>query len=262
MRKYVLTAALVAVALPLTPAMARQMNGYTVRSTVMRAGPDYDYPAVRRVRSNADVTVYGCLRDWSWCDVSYRYDRGWVARRDLAVAYQGRRRGINAYMGIGILSFMFGDYWDNHYRSRPFYSERPRWEQHYQSRYRPEWGPRYRGPSVAPQPRQPAPQQRRPAPQQHRPGMDGQQRMTPMPQRQPAPGVPRVAPQQHQPGAVQRQTPPTQRQAAPKRPVQPNSQAAPGNVTKGTGQAPVQPKKDGKQWPPQDQHDKDHKPQN
>ena len=48
MRKYILTAALVVAGLPLTPAMARQMDGYVVRSTLMRAGPDYDYPAERR----------------------------------------------------------------------------------------------------------------------------------------------------------------------------------------------------------------------
>jgi hypothetical protein len=91
------------------------------------------------------VAVYGCLRNWSWCDVGYRSDRGWVAGRLLAADYRGRRRSVVSiapYLSILVLSFRFGDYWDNHYRSRPFYSDRDRWERHYYDNYRPEWGPR------------------------------------------------------------------------------------------------------------------------
>jgi uncharacterized protein YraI len=33
-------------------------------------------------------------------------------------------------MGIGILSFMIGSYWDDNYRSRPFYGQRNRWARH------------------------------------------------------------------------------------------------------------------------------------
>lgn len=251
MRKYMLTAALVAVGLPLTPAMARQMNGYTVRSTVMRAGPEYDYPAVQRLRADTGVIVYGCLRDWSWCDVSNSYDRGWVVGSDVVVNYQGRRRTITSTLGIGILSFMFGSYWDSHYRSRPFYSQRPRWEQQYNNNFRPEWGTRPRAPSLAPQ--------------QPQPRAGAQQRITPqrqaVPQRQTAPIAPRITPRQRQPGAVQRQNSPTQRQVAPIRQVQPNQQAAPGNGNRGKSQAPGQQKKGGQQGNPQDQQNKGHKSQ-
>ena len=194
MRKLTLAAALVAVVLPMTPAMAREMDGYTVRSTWMRAGPDFDYPAVQRLRANVGVTVYGCLRNWTWCDVGTRYDRGWVRGRDLVVNYGGRRRGISANLGLGILSFVFGSYWDSHYRSRPFYSERPRWEQQYTNRYRPEWGPRPTAPSVTPQP--------------YRPRVDQQPRPTPhtqpAPQQTYAPTAPRSVPQV-QPGANHQQ---------------------------------------------------------
>ena len=200
MRKLTLAAALVAVVLPMTPAMAREMNGYTVRSTVMRAGPDYDYPVVLRLRANAGVTVYGCLRNWDWCDVGTRYDRGWVRGRDLVVNYGGRRRGISANVGLGILSFVFGSYWDSHYRSRPFYSERPRWEQQYTNRYRPEWGPRPTPPTVTPQ---------------YRPRVDQQPRQVPHVQPTPrqtyAPTAPRSVPQV-QPGANNPQHKPNQGQ--------------------------------------------------
>ena len=155
MRKYLLTAALVAIGLPLSPAVARQMDGYVVRTTMMRAGPDYDYPAVQRLRRDSEVTVYGCLRDWNWCDVSNRYERGWVPRQNIVVSYRGRRRYVGSSMGILILSFSFNNYWDSYYRDRPFYSQRPRWEQHYNNNYRPSWGPRSTAPRVEPQQRQP-----------------------------------------------------------------------------------------------------------
>lgn len=176
MRKYALTAAVLAACLPLTPAMARSMQGYTVRSTTMFAGPDYNYPSVQGLRRDTGVRVYGCLRDRSWCDVSDRVGRGWVAGNDIVVTYQGRRQIIVRTMGIGILSFTFGSYWDSHYRSRPFYNQRPRYEQQYYTNHRPQWGPRpapphferNRGPQYQAAPRQ-APQQPHPAPARQQP---------------------------------------------------------------------------------------------
>ena len=147
MRKLLITAALIAAALPLSPAMARQMTGYTVRPTEILSGPDDEYPTVRDLNSGTRLTVFGCLSDWSWCDVSYRYDRGWIAGEDLSISYQGRRSAITPYLGLGILSFAFGTYWDNHYRGRPFYSDRSRWQQSYTQHYRPEWGGRPQGQS-------------------------------------------------------------------------------------------------------------------
>jgi hypothetical protein len=44
------------------------------------------------------------------------------------------------YMGLGILAFSFGAYWDDHYRGRPFYADRGRWQQSYTQNYRPAWG--------------------------------------------------------------------------------------------------------------------------
>jgi len=123
----------------------RTTTGYTVRRAWMRTGPDYYYPRLRRIKSGRAVRIYGCLRDWSWCDVSYQYDRGWIPGRDIAVSYQGRRHSVDTIaprVGIGILSFVFNVYWDNHYRDRDFYRERDRWERQYQQNYRPVWGPR------------------------------------------------------------------------------------------------------------------------
>lgn len=243
MRKYMLTAALIVAALPLSAlptsaASAREMSGYIVRTTVMRAGPDYDYPAVQRLRRDTRVMVHGCLRDWNWCDVSNRYDRGWVARRDIEVSYQGRRRYIGSSMGIFILSFSFGNYWDSYYRGRPFYSQRPRWQQHYTNNYRPAWGPRSSAPIVTPQ--------------QGQPGWGGGRGGRPQGQvvtpRQNVPLAPQLAPQQRQPtmggqrgGRPQSQAGPNtpqQPQARPEPRGNPNPQAAPdaGNQGQRRGQ--------------------------
>ncbi|GAA0302109.1 hypothetical protein GCM10009087_09830 [Sphingomonas oligophenolica] len=191
MRKVIFATALAALAVPAAPALAQHaMVGYTIRSTSMRAGPDFDYPIVRRIARNARVDVYGCLRDRSWCDVGYRYDRGWIFGRDLVVDDRGRRRGIVDYSGIGVLSFIFGSYWDSHYRGRSFYTERPRWERRYYDNYRPNWGPRPQTP--------PAYQQHRGQPVQ--PVRPGAMR-PPVPMRpQPQPAQPRpVQPQPFHP---------------------------------------------------------------
>lgn len=143
-RKSIAAAVLVAGA-ALVPAAAQAATGFTTQPTQLRAGPDYDYPTIRMINPDRRVEIFGCLNDWSFCDVGYRSDRGWVDARDVAVDYRSRRaRLVDAgpYVGIGFLSFSFGNYWDNYYRGRPFYNDRGRWERHYHDKYRTSWGPR------------------------------------------------------------------------------------------------------------------------
>lgn len=183
MRRFILTTALVALTMPFFPAMAeRGTAGFTVRSTNMRAGPDFDYPTVRRVGRNARINIYGCLNDRSWCDASYRSDRGWVSSNDLAVNYQGRRRNMSSYLGIGLATFIFSNYWNDYYRGRPFYAERSRWERHYYDNYQPRWGPR-------PNPPQAYQQQNRPPVQQGRPDFGPRPQTTTPAAPQPHPGM-------------------------------------------------------------------------
>jgi uncharacterized protein YraI len=123
----------------------RSAVGYTLRRSWIYAGPDYDYPRLFTISYGRQVNIHGCLRDWSWCDISFRSDRGWIPGREIAANYRGRRRSVNMvapYLGIGILSFRFGNYWDEHYRDRSFYRERDRWERRYNQNYKPNWGPR------------------------------------------------------------------------------------------------------------------------
>ncbi len=142
MRSIMTMAALVAAAVPLAPAAAQTTSAYTVSAARLYAGPQRDYPGVRYVSRGVRVSLHGCLRDWSWCDVTYRSNRGWIVGNALRISYAGRRRNLAAEMGIGVISFSFGSYWDNYYRGRSFYGNRDRWQTQYQTGYRPEWGVR------------------------------------------------------------------------------------------------------------------------
>lgn len=217
MRSLLFVTTFAVLALPAAPVLAqRATTGYTVRATSLRAGPAYDYPLVRRVARNAGVDVYGCLRDRSWCDVGYRSDRGWMPARDLVVDYRGRRQGISLYPGIGVLTFIFGSYWDSHYRNNRFYADRPRWERQYYDKYQNAWGPRPQTPPAYRQPGRPPVQPGRPRPQLQQPQPQGH------PQRQPQ-FQPRPQPQpQFQPRQLH--------------------QGGPNPVPTGPGVAPVNPR--------------------
>lgn len=105
-------------------------DGYTIKSTNLRAGPDRDYPVVSRIPEGAPVQVEGCVNDWTWCDVSFGPDRGWAYAGNIAYPYEGRRVSIlesGAYMGLAVVPFAVGPYWDTYYRGRPWYGRRSYW---------------------------------------------------------------------------------------------------------------------------------------
>jgi len=105
-------------------------EGYLTSSVSLRAGPDSSYPRVVRLHGGTTVEIEGCVDDLSWCDVSDGEDRGWVSANYLQEEYEGRRVLVPSYgvrIGIPIVGFVFGDYWDHHYRSRSWYHDRDRW---------------------------------------------------------------------------------------------------------------------------------------
>jgi uncharacterized protein YraI len=123
----------------------RTARGYILRRSWVQAGPDASYPRLGIAAPRTPVVIYGCLRNWSWCDISVRANRGWVFGQNIAVTYQGRRQGLASVapmMGIGVLSFTISNYWNDHYRTRPFYQQRQQWERHYDQTYQSAWGPR------------------------------------------------------------------------------------------------------------------------
>ena len=140
MRLIMAMAALVAVAVPLAPVAAQPKPGFAASATRLHAGPMRDFPSVGTVSRGARVRVFGCLLDWSWCDVAYRADRGWIMADTLLVKHHKRRILVAPDLGIEVTAFVFEPYWSSHYRGYPFFNQRQFWETRYVTDYRPEWG--------------------------------------------------------------------------------------------------------------------------
>lgn len=112
------------------PAGAWAAPGYVTGNVNLRAGPEVDYPAVLTIPAGSTVDIQGCLEDYGWCDVIAGGNRGWVAGNYIQYEYEQRRVFVPDYgprIGIPIITFAIGSYWDSYYRGRPFYSQRDRW---------------------------------------------------------------------------------------------------------------------------------------
>jgi uncharacterized protein YraI len=113
-----------------TPAPAHAADGYVTGNVSLRAGPAPDYPLIALIPAGTEVDVQGCTEGWEWCDVIAYDNRGWVAGNFVEYEYQDQPVLLPAYgaqIGIPIVTFVIGSYWDNHYRGRPFYRDRDRW---------------------------------------------------------------------------------------------------------------------------------------
>ena len=136
-------AAIAAAPLVAQPAQA-QTVGYVTVDLILRTGPDINYPPVALLPAGTPLTVYGCIDGFLWCDVGWEYSRGWVAGQYVAINYGPQPMPLTLYgprFGLPIISFIFGNYWDQHYRSRPWYAERDRWQSwDYRSQ---RWNPGY-----------------------------------------------------------------------------------------------------------------------
>jgi uncharacterized protein YraI len=138
MRK-LLTVGLASVLLAIPSATSAQ-DAFTTRSVNVRAGPDTSYPVVTILGGGAPVQVMGCLDDWSWCDVAFEDNRGWIYAPYLSYVYQGGRVPFYTYapsFGIPIIGFSVGSYWDRYYRERPWYGRRDYWERREPQHVRP-----------------------------------------------------------------------------------------------------------------------------
>ena len=120
-------------ALLLFPIAAHAYDGYVVADVNLRAGPDIDYPAITMLPAGAPVAIQGCIDGWTWCDVVAGPDRGWVAGTYIEEAWGGNRVIVTDYgarIGIPVVAFTLGAYWDSYYRGRPWYHNRARWIHH------------------------------------------------------------------------------------------------------------------------------------
>jgi len=108
-----------------------QAQAYTNQPVELFAGPSDDYPVVAQLAPSQPVAVMGCVSDYSWCDVALPNLRGWVYADYLNYPYDGSYVPIENYgaaIGLPIVTFTLGEYWDSFYRGRPWYNERARWE--------------------------------------------------------------------------------------------------------------------------------------
>ena len=124
--------AIALLALMAAPVMAQAATqGFSTANVNMRSGPSTAYPAVVVIPVGAPLTIHGCLSDTPWCDVSFSYGRGWVAGRYVQASYRQNRVYVEPRyyrdLGVPIITFEAGRYWDSHYRDRDFYRDRDRW---------------------------------------------------------------------------------------------------------------------------------------
>lgn len=124
----------------LWPIASNAQMAYVNKDVNLRAGPAMEYPVVMRLRARVTLSVIGCLPGYQWCDVEVGPNRGWVYAGNIVYPYQGAYVPVHTYgaaIGIGVVAFMVGNYWDDHYRARPWYPQR----QHWIDRPHPGYGP-------------------------------------------------------------------------------------------------------------------------
>lgn len=112
------------------PAAAQGANGVITSYVDLYAGPDIGYPPVAELPAGTPVAIQGCLEGWTWCDVITMGTRGWVAGTFVQYTYESQPVIVADYgprIGIPIVAFSIGMYWDHYYRDRPFYRDRDRW---------------------------------------------------------------------------------------------------------------------------------------
>lgn len=112
------------------PLVAAAQTAYVTRNVNVRAGPDSSYPLVATLRAGTPVSVGGCIASYTWCDVYTGDLRGFVYASYLTYPYQSNQVPIYSYgpaLGLPLITFSLGTYWDDYYRGRPFYDKRSYW---------------------------------------------------------------------------------------------------------------------------------------
>jgi uncharacterized protein YraI len=126
-RKHRLNLLLVALLVSTWTPAALAFTANLVTSVHLRAGPSIAYPGVTMLPAGAVVQVFGCEQNYGWCDVQLGPNRGWVDAAYLQAQSPGGTvivANSGVMLGIPIVSFGFGTYWDSYYRGQPWYTRR------------------------------------------------------------------------------------------------------------------------------------------
>ncbi|MBI1206861.1 MAG: hypothetical protein GC191_06180 [Azospirillum sp.] len=109
------------------PPNASAAEGFARESSTLRAGPSFNYPRVAHVSRGVPLEVFGCLKHYTWCDVSFKSDhggdRGWYPGGSIDLLRGSRRVHLadNApALGLSTLSFGLDDDWGSYYGDRPW----------------------------------------------------------------------------------------------------------------------------------------------
>lgn len=113
----------------------------------LRAGPSTHFPVVRVVPAGAHLVTHGCVKGYSWCDVSFAGNRGWLAARYVRLTGPGVVVTPRVAVTVGVPVVVFNHaYWKTHYTAYPWVG---RWSV-YAARWRAPGVVRYRAPVRAP----------------------------------------------------------------------------------------------------------------
>lgn len=87
----------------------------------LRAGPGTHYPVIKVVPQTGGLITFGCLADYSWCDVRYSGHRGWLAARYIKLIRPGAVITPATAVRVGVPVIRFNQaYWRAHYAAYPW----------------------------------------------------------------------------------------------------------------------------------------------
>ena len=132
--KHSIAAGVLAIALCVLAGAAQAQAAYTATSAQLRAGPGLDYPVVAILSPGLQVSVQGCVEDYSWCDVVVGSERGWIDSGSIQSYYDNVSGYVPLYygaaLGIAAYPFFLNDYWGRYYYNRPWYPQLNFWANH------------------------------------------------------------------------------------------------------------------------------------
>ena len=126
MKKFTLLLLAVSLLSASHPVQAQQQNFFHAllrNESTLRAGPGSNYERIATINPNRYFELYGCLQNWSWCDVGSGNLRGWLPANEVYITEKTTAAVDGARAGVPMIAFVQKDYWYVYYRDMPFYND-------------------------------------------------------------------------------------------------------------------------------------------